>query len=65
MIYVGLDVHKESVQMATIDGDGKLLSNKKIPSDFESVSEAVSKIPKKAKYVRVLLCVVRAVSVHD
>ncbi len=62
---MGLDVHKESVQMATIDGDGKLLSNKKISSDFESVSEAVSKIPKKAKYVRVLLCVVRAVPVHD
>jgi len=50
MTCVGLDVHKESVQMAAVDRKGELLFNERIPSDFESVTEAVSKLPK-ARYV--------------
>jgi len=50
MIYVGLDVHKESVQMAAVNRKGELLFNEKIPSDFESVTEMVSTLPK-ARYV--------------
>jgi len=50
MIYVGLDVHKESIQAAAVDRKGKLLFNEKIPHDTESVTEMVSKLPK-ARYV--------------
>jgi len=50
MIYVGLDVHKESVQVAAVDRKGDLLFNEKIPSYFESVTAAGSTLPK-ARYV--------------
>jgi len=49
-IYVGLDVHKESIQAAAVDRKGKLLFNEKIPHDSESVTEMVSRLPK-ARYV--------------
>jgi len=50
MICVGLDVHKESIQVAAVDRKGELLLNEKIPGDFESVTAAVSTLPK-ARYV--------------
>jgi len=49
MIYVGLDVHKESIRAAAVDRKGKLLFNE-IPHDTESVTEMVSRLPK-ARYV--------------
>ena len=50
-MFVGLDVHKNSVQVAAVDEIGKLLFNKKISSDFSAISKITSKIPKNAKYV--------------
>ena len=51
LMFVGLDVHKNSVQVAAVDEIGKLLFNKKISSDFSAISKITSKIPKNAKYV--------------
>ena len=51
VMFVGLDVHKSSVQVAAVDETGKLLFNKKISSDFSAISKITAKIPKNTKYV--------------
>ena len=50
-VFVGLDVHKETVQVAAVDNAGKLLFNKKISSRFDAMSRIAATIPKNAKYV--------------
>ena len=50
-MFVGLDVHKETVQMAAVDTAGELLFNKKIKNTFPDIAKATAKLPKKAKYV--------------
>lgn len=51
MIYVGIDVHKMSLQVAAMEKDGTLLLNEKIGSDHATVRKFFSKFPKRAKYV--------------
>ena len=51
--YVGLDVHKESIQVAVRDKDGKVLSNTRISNKDSEVREIFAKILENAKCVRV------------
>ena len=37
MLYAGLDVHRDTIQAAVFDGDGKILTNRKIPHAPEAV----------------------------
>jgi len=49
--YVGLDVHKNTIQVAVMDQDGKVLRNTKIGNTDEEVREAFARIPGSAKCV--------------
>ena len=49
--YVGLDVHKESIQVAVMDEDGKVLSNTKISNKNGEIMEMFAKIPENARCV--------------
>ncbi len=49
--YVGLDVHKESIQVAMIDKDGKVLSNTKISNKDSEARGIFAKIPENARCV--------------
>ena len=51
MPYAGLDVRKSSIQAAVLDGDGKILTNRKIPHTPESVRDMAGHLPKQTKYV--------------
>ena len=51
MVYVGLDLHKNTIQMAAVDQKGTLLCNYKFRHTREDVDSEVSKMPKNAKYV--------------
>ena len=51
MAYVGLDLHKKSIQIAVVDDSGTELINKKIQNTREALVREVSKIPDSAKYV--------------
>ena len=51
MLYAGLDVRKSSIQAAVLDGDGKILTNRKIPHTPESVRDMAGHLPKQTKYV--------------
>ena len=46
VIYVGIDVHKMSLQVAAVDRDGVELLNKKIKTDHPSVKRFFSKFPR-------------------
>ena len=50
-MYVGLDVHKKTIQVAAVDQEGKLLFNRKIKSDFGSVERELEQHPPDTKYV--------------
>ena len=50
-VYVGLDLHKNTIQMAAVDQKGTLLCNYKFQHTREDVDSEVSKMPKNAKYV--------------
>ena len=47
-IFVGLDVHKKTIQMSVMDKDGDELLNKSIPNTPNSISEAFGGFPKYA-----------------
>ncbi len=49
--YVGLDVHKESIQIAVMDKDGKVLSNTRIRNRDSEIRKAFARIPENAKCV--------------
>ena len=51
MVYVGLVLHKKSIQIAVVDNLGTELINKKIQNTREALVREVSKIPDSAKYV--------------
>ena len=51
MVYVGLDVHKKTIQVAGVDDDGVTLFNKKIGHNRVEIRDLVSTLPKGSKYV--------------
>ena len=51
MVYVGLDLHKNSIQMAAVDERGTLLCNYKFRHTRGAVDSEISRMPKNAKYV--------------
>ena len=51
MLYAGLDVHRDTIQAAVLDGDGKILTNQKIPHTPESVRDMAGRLPKQTRYV--------------
>ncbi len=51
MVYVGLDLHKETVQIAAVDDSGTKLMNKKIQNTREALADETYKIPSNSKYV--------------
>jgi len=46
--YVGLDVHKNTIHVAVLDQDGKVLRNTKIDNTDEDVRKAFARIPRSA-----------------
>ena len=51
MVYVGLDLHKKTIQIAAVDDSGTELMNKKIRNTREALAGETSKIPSNSKYV--------------
>ena len=51
MVYVGLDLHKNTIQMAAVDEQGELLCNYKFRHTRGAVDSEISRMPKNAKYV--------------
>ena len=51
MIYVGLDLHKKTIQIAAVDYRGTTLLNKKIRNTHASLEMEISRMPKGSKYV--------------
>ena len=51
MIYVGLDLHKKTIQIAAVDYRGATLLNKKIRNTHASLEMEISRMPKGSKYV--------------
>ena len=51
MVYVGLDLHKKTTQIAAVDDSGTELMNKKIQNTREALAGGTSKIPSNSKYV--------------
>ena len=51
MVYVGLDLHKKTIQIAVVDDSGIELMNKKIRNTREALAGGTSKIPSNSKYV--------------
>ena len=51
MVYVGLDLHKNTIQMAAVDEKGTLLCNYKFRHTRGAVDSEISRMPKNAKYV--------------
>ena len=49
--FVGLDVHKKTIQICMIDVDGNQLITGRIPNTAEDVSASLGRIPKSAKLV--------------
>jgi len=49
--YVGLDVHKNTIQVAVMDQDGRVLRNTKIGNTDEEVREEFARIPGSARCV--------------
>ena len=50
-MFVGLDVHKESIQVAVVNDAGEMIFNEKIPNNRDDISRTVAMIPAGAKYV--------------
>ena len=50
--YAGLDVHRDTInQAAVLDGDGRILTNQKVPHMSESVRDMAGRLPKQTRYV--------------
>ena len=50
-MYVGIDLHKEFLQVATMDDDGKILQNIKVENTHESIRKHFTDIPIHANIV--------------
>ena len=51
MLYVGMDVHKATIQVAAMDAAGNIVLETNIKADRNSVDRLLSKIPKGSKFV--------------
>ena len=51
MYYAGLDLHKETIQIAVVDKDGAMLLNEKISSSLEVLKKELARMPKNTQYV--------------
>ena len=51
MLFVGMDVHKATIQIAAMDVAGNIVLEKNIKADRNSVYRLLSKIPKGSKFV--------------
>ena len=51
MVYVGLDLHRKTIQIAAVDDSGTELMNKKIQNTREALAGETYKIPSNSKYV--------------
>ena len=51
VVYVGLDLHKKTIQIAAVDDSGTELMNKKIQNTREALAGETSKVPGNSKYV--------------
>ncbi len=49
--YVGVDLHRDSIQFAVVDREGAVVSNKKVANDRQSIRRACAEIPNGAWYV--------------
>ena len=64
-LYVGIDLHKLSAQIAIVDSDNKLLQNEKVPNTRDDLKKNLSKLPEGTKCRnRVILRVVQNIFVH-
>ena len=50
-IYVGMDLHKDALQIAIVDGTGRVESNSKISNTFGNIDRFFGDIPKSAGIV--------------
>ncbi len=50
-MYIGIDLHKKFLQVATMDNDGKILQNIKIENTHESIKKHFTDIPIHANIV--------------
>ncbi|MDI1495779.1 MAG: hypothetical protein K8823_1087 [Cenarchaeum symbiont of Oopsacas minuta] len=63
-MYVGIDVHKEFLQVAMMDKKGKIVFNERVDRDNDEVKKFFLKnVPKSAKCI--IICLVWLVYVHD
>lgn len=60
-VFVGVDLHKEFLQVAVVDSEGELLLNKRVENTKEDIRKEFSMYPKNAKYVIESSSVYRAV----
>ena len=60
-VFVGVDLHKEFLQVAVVDSRGELLLNKRVENTMEEIRKEFSMYPKNAKYVIESSSVYRAV----
>ncbi len=51
MTYVGLDLHKKTIQIAVMEDDGREIFNGSIPNTPKAIGAALRRIPAGAKYV--------------
>ena len=45
-VYVGIDLHRDTLQIAVVDGDGKILREARIVNDFDAIRSFFSKVPR-------------------
>ena len=50
-VFVGIDMHKITMQVAAVDSDGKEVFNFPFPTDHKTIKRVCSYFPKDAKYV--------------
>src|SRR5215470_683112 len=46
MLYVGIDLHRKSSQLAVTDGDGELMRTRRVPSRPEEVWRVFGELPR-------------------
>ena len=63
-IYVGMELHKDSIQIAIVDRNGRMESNTKIPDTFKDIDDFFGGIPHHAGIVMESSSVSEAIFSH-